>query len=182
MRKKLLFFSLISILLLAGIGYIFVSTNPSTKAYAGIAMRPSWDVADNILAAPDNQTFASLIYHTQLTTFLHGEGPFTVFAPTEQAYKNLQDGTKSYLLDTSNQGELRQTLLYHVVKGRYPYASLKDGMKLTTVAGEELTFSKKDGILLVNNYAYVQTYDVFSTNGVIHIITNYLIPPGMLEQ
>lgn len=178
-KKKVLWLCIIAGIFLTSLVGFWILGDPALEAYEGLNMRPSWDVADNILTAPDNKTFATFLYDNGYIPFLHGEGPFTVFVPIESGVAKFPDDTLIYLLDKKNNGALRQTLLYHVVKGEYLYDDLKDGMTLQTVEGEELTFSWKDGRTFINDHASIQTYDIVSTNGVIHTITNYLEPPSL---
>lgn len=151
-------------------------------SYKALGIKQTLDIAQNIQQAQGNKQFASLIMKAGYDSLLHGTGPYTVFVPTDQAYKNLPDETKKYFSNPANEGELRALLQYHIVRGAYPWSSLKDGMTLETIQGEKLHISKKDNYLMINDYSYIQTYDAVSKNGIIHIVTNYIIPPSILGQ
>lgn len=147
--------------------------------YEGLGMRPELDVADNIAVAPAHQIFASALYDFEYNTFLHGNGPFTVFVPTDAGYNDLSPEMKFFLNDNNNQGYIRQILLYHVVKGRYLAEDLKDGMMLETVQGEKIIVTRVGEQWIINGAALIQTRDAISSNGVIHVISNYLLPPSV---
>lgn len=168
------------LLLVLGIGVAFWKFWP--WEYTKLNMRTDLTVSENILSSPENKIFANAIASAGYTTFLEGEGPFTVFLPTDKAYANLSPETRGALTDPENPGLSRQVLLYHVVKGRYLAADIKEGMTLETVQGELLHFSWKDGYLVINGYSYVEIPNVVSKNGIIHISTNYLLPPSILEE
>jgi uncharacterized surface protein with fasciclin (FAS1) repeats len=179
LKKKPLVISLVVILILIAAALLIWFKWPYQE-YEGLGMRPDWDVADNIVSAPGNQIFAGVVYNLEYTTFLHGTGPFTVFVPTDESYKNLPPETKAYLNNIQNQWAIRQVMLYHVVKGRYLYSDFKDGMQLETVQGEKLAFVKKNDYWEINGYAHIQTPDILSKNGVIHVTDNYLLPPSLI--
>lgn len=177
-RKKVLFSILFVIVIIFG---VLLWLNWPFQQYDGFKMSPKWDISDNIITEPTDRIFASGIYNTGYNVFLHDKGPFTVFVPVDKSYNNLSATTKDSFMNKDNIGSLRQMLLYHVVKGEYRYADLRDGMKLKTLEGEELTFTKKGNFFVINGYSYIQTPDLVSKNGVIHMTTNYLIPPSMIN-
>ncbi len=176
-RKRLIILcAIVGLVLIAGI----IWYRWPYKEYKGLGMRPTMDVSDNIVLGTENKLFAKALGALGYTTFLHGKGPYTVFVPTDAAFTNLPRNTKDFLANGRHVPYVRQVLLYHVVKGQYRYRDLRDGMRLKTVEGEELQITKKNGFFVINGYSYIQTYDVISSNGVIHLVNNYLLPPSVL--
>lgn len=172
---------LLGILILVPLIALVVWFNWPWKEYTGLSMRPEWTVAENIMESPSTQIFAIALYSAGYTTFLQGEGPFTIFVPSDSSYGNLSPATRGFLSNPENEGESRQMLLYHVVKGRYLDTDIKEGMKLETVQGETLNFSWKDGYWVINGYSYIEKPNIISKNGIIHMTTNFILPPSMIE-
>jgi uncharacterized surface protein with fasciclin (FAS1) repeats len=110
-----------------------------------------------------------------LVKTLQGTGPFTVFAPTNAAFKELGDDQVQALLEPANRDQLTKILTYHVVPGTLTAADLEDGQKLETVAGETLTV-KVDGDEVTVGGATVVKPDVEASNGVVHVIESVLTP------
>lgn len=177
-KKFLIIVCLIVIIITAGL----IWKNWPWMEYDGLKMRPDFDVAQNIMISPKNTIFTEALSLTGYNTFLQGDGPYTVFVPTDVAYENLSPETKAALADPEYEGEARQVVLYHVVKGHYLAADIKDGMTLETVQGEKLKFTWDDGYMVINGYSYVEVPNVVSKNGVIHMTTNYLLPPSVLSN
>lgn len=178
LSKKALISIIVAIVIILGVVLWF---NWPFKHYPGLAMSPKWNIAENIMSEPSDSYFATYIHNMGYDTFLHNQGPFTVFVPLNAYYANLPADQRDVINDKDNQGALRQILLFHVVKGEYRFADLKDGMKLKTLEGEELIIRKYGQYLSLNNgRSYIKTYDIISSNGVIHLITNFLIPESML--
>lgn len=141
-------------------------------------MAPSAFAADIVDTAAANGSFKTLVAAVQaagLVDTLKGAGPFTVFAPTDEAFAALPAGTVEDLLKPENKEKLVEILTYHVVAGKVMSTDLKDGMKAATVEGAEVTIDL-DGGPMVND-AKVVTADVAADNGVIHVIDKVLIPP-----
>lgn len=141
----------------------------------GAMMTPEKDIVDNAVNSKDHTTVVAAVQAAGLVETLKGTGPFTVFAPTNAAFEKLPAGTVDTLLMPENKEQLTGILTYHVVPGEYTSASLTDGMKLTTVQGQELTVSMKDGQWWIND-AMVTISDVISSNGVTHVIDTVLMP------
>lgn len=173
---------LVSFLVLFLISGLIWLVHPGTTEYEDISMKPSASIVQNIERSPQTQSFANFLASTDLSEVLNSEGPYTVFVPTEQAYSNIPSNTLENLFTTERQGVLRQILLYHIVKGHYEMSDLRDGMTLTTIQGENLTFTKNGEYWIINGYSYLQTPDVIATNGVIHIVTNYLLPESLIQK
>lgn len=149
------------------------------QEYQEVGMRPTWNIAENIMQSPNSQIFASAVYNLEYTTFLEGEGPYTVFIPSDEAYTKLSDEMKYFLADTNNQGSIRQVVLYHVVPGLYRFSDLKDGTVLTTVQGKELVVTRSADQVILNGSSFIENYDIMATNGVIHTVNGYLLPPSI---
>jgi uncharacterized surface protein with fasciclin (FAS1) repeats len=139
-------------------------------------MTPDKDIVDNAMNSKDHTTVVAAVKAAGLVDTLKGDGPFTVFAPTNAAFEKLPAGTVETLLKPENKTKLTGVLTYHVVPGAYRAADLKDGMTLKTVNGQMLTFSMKDGKWWINQSAMVTIADVISSNGVTHVIDTVLLP------
>jgi uncharacterized surface protein with fasciclin (FAS1) repeats len=133
------------------------------------------DIVDTAVSAGNFTTLVAALKAAELVETLNGVGPFTVFAPTDEAFAALPEGTVETLLEDPK-GDLTQILTYHVVPGKVMSTDITDGMTATTVQGEDVTFTIKDGSVYVND-AMVVTADIETLNGVIHVIDAVLIPP-----
>ena len=126
----------------------------------------------------NNKTFAifsNAVDKAGLNSVLAGATQHTVFAPTDEAFGKLPSGTMDRLLMPENKQQLANVLTYHVVPGTYNAADLKDGQKLKTVQGKELTVTMKDGKVMIDG-ATVTTPDLASSNGVIHVLDAVVMP------
>lgn len=133
------------------------------------------DIIDTAVAAGNFKTLAAALTAANLIDTLKGAGPFTVFAPTDEAFAKLPEGTvESLLKDTA---KLTAILTYHVVAGKVMAADVMtmDGQAAATVNGATLAISTKDGVKL-NGSATVVTTDIACSNGVIHVIDSVLLP------
>ena len=143
----------------------------------GALMTPDLTIVENAQNANNVTTLVAAVEAADLVETLNGPGPFTVFAPTNAAFDDLPDGTVDDLLMPENQEQLQGVLTYHVVPGEYMAADLTDGLELTTVNGEVLTFTVDDmGMLMINGEAIVETANVDSSNGITHVIDTVLLP------
>ncbi|GAB4511293.1 MAG: hypothetical protein OHK0046_09190 [Anaerolineae bacterium] len=130
----------------------------------------------------DFSTLVSLVEAAGLVDTLNGEGPFTVFAPTNEAFAELPGYVVEYLTSEAGADLLTQILTYHVVDGAVMSGDLSDGMTAASLdMGNELTFAVSDMGVMVNN-ANVVAADVAASNGVIHVIDTVLLPPVTLED
>jgi len=125
-------------------------------------------------------TLVSAVKAADLVETLNGEGPFTVFAPTNQAFGNLSDGTLDMLLQAENKEQLQSILTYHVVPGKIMSSDLKDGQMVETVQGNKIKVSLSDGAMI--NGASVVKADVEASNGVVHIIDAVIMPSDNEEK
>lgn len=142
---------------------------------SGAGLSPTKNIVENAIASPDHSTLVAAVQAAELAGTLSGAGPFTVFAPTNAAFEKLPAGTVDNLLKAENKQQLTNVLTYHVVPGTYMAADLKNGQKLKTVQGAELTVMMKDGKVMIDG-ATVATPDVTSSNGVIHVIDAVVMP------
>jgi uncharacterized surface protein with fasciclin (FAS1) repeats len=141
----------------------------------GANMVASKNIVENAAGSADHTTLVTAVKAAGLAETLSGAGPFTVFAPTNAAFDKLPKGTVETLVKPESKAKLTGILTYHVVPGALKAADLKDGQKLKTVQGEELTVSVKDGKVMING-ANVSIADVVSSNGVTHVIDAVLMP------
>lgn len=135
------------------------------------------DIVDTAIAADGFETLVAAVEAAGLVETLKGEGPFTVFAPTDEAFAALPEGTVDSLLMEENRDQLTQILTYHVVPGKVMSGDLSDGMEAETVAGMPVTITTEGGAM-VNDASIVQA-DIEASNGVIHVIDTVLIPGDM---
>jgi uncharacterized surface protein with fasciclin (FAS1) repeats len=158
-----------------------------TVMVGGAPMYPSKDIIDNAVNSKDHTTLVAAVKAAGLVETLKGPGPFTVFAPTNEAFAALPAGTVDTLLKPENKGELAKVLTYHVVAAKADAAALtgmiqKDGgmHKITTVEGETLTASIENGKVVITDAkggkAVVTQADVYQSNGVIHVVDKVLLP------
>jgi uncharacterized surface protein with fasciclin (FAS1) repeats len=144
-----------------------------TVAAAPAADAPK-DIVDTAVAAGSFNTLAKLLTDAGLVETLKGAGPFTVFAPTDEAFAKVPADTLAKL--AADKAMLTKVLTYHVVSGKVMAADIKPG-DVPTVAGPNVTLSVADGKVMVNG-ATVTTADVAASNGVIHIIDQVILPPA----
>ena len=146
----------------------------------GAMMVPSKNIVENAMNSNDHTTLVEAVKAAGLVETLSGTGPFTVFAPTNEAFNKLPAGAVQNLLKPEMKNDLSKVLTYHVVPGTLRSTDLKEGQELTTVQGEKLTVGMKDGKWWVKDAkggsAYIQTADVISSNGVTHVIDGVLMP------
>ena len=158
------------------------TVNPAAQQgveVGGAMMTPDKDIVANAMNAKNVTTLVAAVSAAGLVDTLKGAGPFTVFAPTNDAFAKLPAGTVDTLLKPENKSKLVDILTYHVVAGRYTAADLTDGMKLKSVEGKMLTIKKDaSGKIWVNGVAMVQTADVISSNGVTFVVDSVLLPPA----
>lgn len=133
------------------------------------------DIIDTAVAAGSFKTLAAALQAAGLIDTLKSKGPFTVFAPTDEAFAKLPAGTVEDLLKPENKAKLVAILTYHVVPGRVLAAQVTKLTAAKTASGESLTIVVKDGAVTVDNAKVIQT-DILCSNGVIHVIDSVLLP------
>jgi uncharacterized surface protein with fasciclin (FAS1) repeats len=136
----------------------------------------SGDIVETAVEAGSFSTLAVALEAAGLVETLKGDGPFTVFAPTDDAFARLPEGTVASLLEPENREQLVAILTYHVVPGRVTAEQVVELDRATTVNGADVRIRTGGGTVRVND-ADVVTTDVFATNGVIHVIDEVLLPP-----
>jgi uncharacterized surface protein with fasciclin (FAS1) repeats len=153
----------------------------------GAAMYPSKNIVQNAMNSKDHTTLVAAVKAAGLVDTLSGTGPFTVFAPTNEAFDALPAGTVDNLIKPENKATLTKILTYHVVSGRYTAKDLmalvskgSGKASLTTVEGEPLTVMQSGSMLTVTDAkggtAKVTIGDVMQSNGVIHVVDKVLMP------
>ncbi len=176
----------------AGLAFAALDTVPTfaketTVMVGGAPMFPSKNIIQNAVNSKDHTTLVAAVKAADLVDTLSGKGPFTVFAPTNDAFAKLPAGTVDTLLRPENKGQLAQVLTYHVVPGRITANDLMEMIKkgggkatLKTVEGADLTFEMKDGAIWVvdakGDTAKITIKNVMQSNGVIHVIDTVLLP------
>jgi uncharacterized surface protein with fasciclin (FAS1) repeats len=158
-----------------------------TKTVGGALMYPTKNIIENAVNSKDHTTLVAAVKAAGLVKTLEGSGPFTVFAPTNEAFEQLPAGTVDNLLKPANKVKLTAVLTYHVVPGKLDSKALMRMVKkghgkasLKTVNGDMLTVMTKDHHLWIldekGDRAMVTTPDVYQSNGVIHVINKVLLP------
>ncbi|SDD31669.1 fasciclin domain-containing protein [Ruegeria marina] len=143
----------------------------ATSASAGGGAK---DIVDTAAGAGSFSTLVAAVQAAGLVDTLKGEGPFTVFAPTDEAFAALPAGTVENLLKPENKDQLVAVLTYHVVPGKVMSTDLSDDMTATTVQGGAVTIDLDNGVMV--NDATVSTADIEASNGVIHVIDKVILP------
>ena len=134
------------------------------------------DIVTTAANTPTLSTLVAAVTAGELVETLQGAGPFTVFAPTNQAFAALPDGTVDTLLLPENIADLQGILTYHVVPGAVMSTDLTDGMVVETVNGESITINVSDAGVSINGSANVAMADIVTSNGVVHVIDGVLLP------
>jgi len=174
---------------LGGIGTAFAQMKEKEKTVTvgGAPMYPSKNIVQNAVNSKDHTTLVAAVKAAGLVDTLQSPGPFTVFAPTNDAFARLPAGTVDNLLKPENKKTLTNVLTYHVVPGRLTAKDLMERIRagngkamLKTVEGADLTFAEKDGKLWIwdakGDSAQVTIRNVMQSNGVIHVIDTVLLP------
>lgn len=133
------------------------------------------DIIDTAVAAGSFKTLAAAVTAAGLVETLKGDGPFTVFAPTDDAFAKLPAGTVESLIEPKNKDSLVNILTYHVVAGNVTAEDVSKMSSATTVQGQTVKIEVRDGGVFVND-ASVVTADIMCDNGVIHVIDSVIMP------
>ena len=164
-----------------------VNAQEKTVEVGGAPMYPSKNIVENAVNSKDHTTLVAAVKAAGLVETLQGAGPFTVFAPTNEAFDKLPKGAVDNLLKTENKATLTKVLTYHVVAGKYDSKAIADLIKagngkatLKTVSGGQLMLSMKGSKLVITDekgsMATVTIKDVYQSNGVIHVIDTVVMP------
>jgi uncharacterized surface protein with fasciclin (FAS1) repeats len=180
MKRHLALAAIVPVLALgaAACGSDEESTGGAAATTEQRAPSPQQNAGDLVALAQDTSDLSTLVTAVstaKLVKTLQGEGPFTVFAPTNEAFEKLGDEQVQSLLEPENRDQLTKILTYHVVPGKLTAADLRDGQKLETVAGETLPVKVEGGMVTVGDATVVQP-DVEASNGVVHVIDSVLTP------
>ena len=181
MNKK---FALLTFVLAVAVTSAVAGMNPKV---GGQEMYPTKNIIENAVNSADHTTLVAAVKAAGLVDTLEGAGPFTVFAPTNEAFAKLPAGTVQTLLQRENKGTLTKVLTYHVVAGRLSAADLKKQIKagngtaeLTTVEGGKLWATEEGNHIMLKDekggVTSVTIPNVFQSNGVIHVIDSVVLP------
>lgn len=164
------------------------SLNAQEVMVGGEKMYPKKNIVENAVNSKDHTTLVAAVKAADLVATLQTAGPFTVFAPVNDAFENLPAGTVETLLKPENKAMLTKVLTYHVVSGKMDFMAIKDAVKkgngkavMTTVSGGKLTamMNGEHNITLMDengSTANISTYDVYQSNGVIHVLDKVVLP------
>jgi len=175
------------VLAIVAISVVSAVAGGKNPVVGGKEMFPNKNIIENAVNSADHTTLVAAVKAAGLVDTLEGPGPFTVFAPTNEAFAKLPAGTVDTLLKPENKPTLTKVLTYHVVSGKLGQAELKKQIKagkgkaeLTTVEGGKLWASMKDGHLVLTDEkggtSSVTIPNVFQSNGVIHVVDTVLMP------
>jgi len=135
------------------------------------------DIVDLAIASDNLSTLVAAVKAGGLVETLKGDGPFTVFAPTNEAFAALPKGTLENLLKPENKDQLIAILTYHVVPGKVKSTDLQDGMMAQTVEGNQVKVKLKGSKVNIND-ANVAKADIMASNGIVHVIDKVILPPA----
>jgi uncharacterized surface protein with fasciclin (FAS1) repeats len=179
--------SLMTLMAGAALAIVSISASAQNPTVGGAAMYADKTIVANAVNSPINKTLVAAVKAAGLVDTLNSPGPFTVFAPTDDAFGKLPAGTVDNLVQPENKATLTKILTYHVVPGKITTKELKDWIKkghgsyvATTVEGGKLTFSEEGGKIKITDEkggsAWIITADVMQSNGVIDVIDAVLMP------
>ncbi|MES2519349.1 MAG: fasciclin domain-containing protein [Bacteroidota bacterium] len=170
------------------LGVATLSTNAQTVTVGSEAMYPTKNIVENAVNSKAHTTLVAAVKAADLVATLQTKGPFTVFAPVNDAFENLPAGTVETLLKPENKATLAKVLTYHVVAGKLDYDAITKAIKagggkatLKTVSGGTLTAMMNGAHNIVlkdenGGMSNISTYDVYQSNGVIHVLDAVLLP------
>ncbi len=150
------------------------SAKPSTSIIASSKTDSSKTIAEKIIADSSQTILAKALNSTELIETLKKPGPFTVFTPTNEAFNKLPEGVLESLMG-KRKNDFTNILSYHIVAGAIKASDLRDGERLKTLAGEELTVTVRNDKLMINGTNIIET-DIESRNGLMHVIDGILFP------
>jgi uncharacterized surface protein with fasciclin (FAS1) repeats len=152
-------------------GAVSHETNPATSA----ANQEEMNIVETAASAGSFKTLLAAVQAADLGAVLQGEGPFTVFAPTDEAFAKLPEGTLEDLLKPENKSKLQAILTYHVVPGKVLSSSVVERESIQTVQGQKARIHVDDGKVKIDD-ALITRADIDATNGVIHVIDRVILP------
>jgi uncharacterized surface protein with fasciclin (FAS1) repeats len=170
MKTRTYFNSIVSSTLITAVAVAFAFG----ISYAG-DKHSQGDIVDKAIAAGSFNTLVTAVKAAGLVETLKGEGPFTVFAPTDDAFAKLPEGTLDNLLKPENKQMLQDILTYHVVPGKVMSSDVVKMKTAKTANGQDIDITAKNGSVMVDNAKVVKT-DILCSNGVIHVIDAVILP------
>ncbi|GAB3860236.1 fasciclin domain-containing protein [Hymenobacter terrigena] len=187
MKKTLFSLAFVALFSVATTTTVSAQSKTKTVMVGGAAMYPTKNIIENAVNSKDHTTLVAAVKAAGLVETLQGAGPFTVFAPTNEAFNKLPAGTVETLVKPENKATLTKILTYHVVAGRMTSADLMKAIKagggkasLKTVSGGTLTAMMKDKAIELKDekggISTVTIADVLQSNGVIHVVNTVLMP------
>ena len=159
--------------LLVAAQFVLVAAQASAGNYGDKAQAK--DIVDTAVDAGQFNTLAAALEAADLVGTLKGDGPFTVFAPTDAAFAKLPEGTVESLLKPENRDQLVAILTYHVVPGKVKAADVVKLSEAKTVNGQEIAITVADSGVQINDANVIKT-DIGASNGVIHVIDTVILP------
>jgi uncharacterized surface protein with fasciclin (FAS1) repeats len=174
--KRTLLFPLAALALVVAACSTAASPSPAPATPAPSMAAELGDIVETATAAGSFGTLLEAATAAGLVETLQGEGPYTVFAPTDEAFAALPEGTLEGLL--ADPEALKAVLLYHVVAGKVTSDQVVDLTSADSVEGSPIAISVVDGVVMLNESAKVVTPDVQASNGVIHVIDQVILPPA----
>lgn len=186
-RKSVWLAAIASLITAASLPAVAHAPMDTNSIVGGAAMYPSKNIIENAMNSKDHTTLVAAVKAAGLVETLEGPGPFTVFAPTDEAFAKLPAGTVDMLLKPENKAALIKILTYHVVAGKMTAARIMSAIKagsgsatLTTVEGEPLKASLYDGKIVLTDAkggtSTVTIGNVMQSNGVIHVVDTVMMP------
>ena len=160
---------------------ILIAATLASPVVAGHHGETKMDIVDTAANAGTFNTLIAAAKAAGLVGALKGDGPLTVFAPTDDAFSALPAGTIESLLEPGNKDQLANILKYHVIAGKVGSTALADGVRLETLAGIDASISKTEGGFNIENARIVAT-DIDTSNGVVHVIDRVILPPTQMSR
>ena len=145
------------------------------ETFIGSSMEAPQSVVDIAAESPDHKTLVAAVTAADLIETLSGKGPFTIFAPSDEAFAKLPMGAVKDLLKPENREQLTSILTNHVVSGNVMSGDLRDGQMIRTLGGGKLMVSIRNGEVTING-SKVSTPDLAGNNGVIHVVDSVILP------
>ncbi len=155
----------------------FIASMALVSLFAFNVQAQDKNIVELAVGTESLSTLVAAVKAAGLVETLSGKGPFTVFAPTNEAFNNLPDGVLEMLLKPENKDKLTAILTYHVIGAKVMSTDLKEGMQAGTVQGDKVTVSLKGGAKI--NDANVAAADIKASNGVVHVIDKVILPPSL---
>ena len=143
--------------------------------YSAMSQRAEKDIVDTAIGAGQFKTLVKLVQEADLVDALRGEGPFTVFAPTDEAFAKLPKSQVDALL--KDKEALRRVLLYHVVQGKVMASDVTKMRSAKTLQGQNINIRVRNNVVRINDAKVVKA-DIVCSNGVIHVIDKVILPPN----